>query len=490
MLMKGQNAVEFLSNYTFVILIITVAIVFVLILANAPKSVFPSECNIYGGFSCAGTIYSINTTANSGSRLFVEIADSEPGIVNISSFSATIGQYKSNAWYCTPKVAMEGQKVYCTANFAYTPALGNVYSGTFNVSANYCPEGYGLNYSCASSSSYSYIATIETQAEKQQVYMGPYYYLPLTATNLALSAPTQAGFQMQVNLTSSSYSQYERSDLGNLRFYYGAMELNSWCESGCNSNSSKTIFWIKLPNSIPANSATSLQLYFLPNNIDYSGRYAGEAPQLSPIYAEYDNGESVFNSYANFAGTNLSSSFTPYVGTNGNISVNNGLKLKVLNDGCTSTWAGIIYNNPIYSADSVVETYSSGVRTSGPEDVGIYVKNSDIATGYAGVADTWGWGGGSIAGGYYNIGNPFDISSGGGVASIYWLANGNEGIGWNYVFVSSSNTGEIWNSSLYASIQTGQCSPNANMVYYWFRVRDYPPDGIMPSVSTGSITAV
>ncbi|MCL4362603.1 hypothetical protein M1585_03945, partial [Candidatus Parvarchaeota archaeon] len=49
------------------------------------------------------------------------------------------------------------------------------------------------------------------------------------------------------------------------------------------------------------------------------------------------------------------------------------------------------------------------------------------------------------------------------------------------------NTNEGWSSSLYASIQTGECSPNANMVYYWFRVRAYPPNGVMPSTSIGDI---
>ncbi|MCW1296039.1 MAG: hypothetical protein OH343_05230, partial [Candidatus Parvarchaeota archaeon] len=168
-------------------------------------------------------------------------------------------------------------------------------------------------------------------------------------------------------------------------------------------------------------------------------------------------------------------------------SVDNGLHLQVANNGCSSTWAGIIYNNPIDSADSIVETYSSGTRVAGPEDVGLYTGNSDTAGGYAGVADTWGWGYGTISGGYGNIGNPFDISSGSGVASIYWIGNGNEGIGWNYNFVSSTNTNEGWSSSLYASIQTGECSPNANMVYYWFRVRAYPPNGVMPSTSIGDI---
>ncbi len=83
--------------------------------------------------------------------------------------------------------------------------------------------------------------------------------------------------------------------------------------------------------------------------------------------------------------------------------------IRVANNSCSSTWAGVIYNTPINAADSIVETYSSGTRVSGPTDVGIYTANSDTAGGYAGVADTWGWGWGSISGGYgIRVGNPFD----------------------------------------------------------------------------------
>ena len=109
------------------------------------------------------------------------------------------------------------------------------------------------------------------------------------------------------------------------------------------------------------------------------------------------------------------------------------------------------------------------------------------AGGYAGVADTWGWGYGVIYSGYSNIGNPFDLSSGSGVASIYWIANGDEGVGWNYDFSSSTNTNEVFSSSLYIAIGIGNSAPGSNINYYWLRTRTYPPNGVMPSVTFGSV---
>ena len=266
---------------------------------------------------------------------------------------------------------------------------------------------------------------------------------------------------------------------GNQSNGHNILSINNITFNGVSSASTSTNYWLKLGSIQPRESYIAFMGFALPNITLFNTVNDGEAPQLSPTYAEYDDGANVFTAYSNFAGTNLPSDFTSYVGS-ATLTVNNGLNIQVANNGCSSTWAGIIYNNPINAADSIVETYSSGTRVAGPEDVGIYTGNSDTAGGYAGVADTWGWGYGTISGGYGNIGNPFDISSGSGVASIYWIGNGDEGVGWNYNFVSSSNTNEGWSSSLYASIQDGECSPGANMEYYWFRVRSYPPNGIMP----------
>jgi len=311
------------------------------------------------------------------------------------------------------------------------------------------------------------------------------YIAPLTITNhqdVATSAP----FQQEVVMNASRYSAIEAPNLSNIEFFYSnGTIIPSWLESG-NSSSKNAIYWLKI-GSIPANSSINLFIGFASTNLNlFNGKTVGEAPQLSSTYGEYDDGANVFPVYYNFAGTSLPSDFTSYLG-DATLSIDNGLHIKVVNNGCSSTWAGIIYNNPINAADSIVETYSSGTRAGGPEDVGLYTGNSEVSGGYAGVASTWGWGYGTISGGYGNIGNPFDISSGSGIASIYWIGNGDEGVGWNYDFVSSTNTNEGWSSSLYASIQTGQCSPGANMMYYWFRVRSYPPNGVMPSTSIGAI---
>jgi hypothetical protein len=227
------------------------------------------------------------------------------------------------------------------------------------------------------------------------------------------------------------------------------------------------------------------------SSLNFDGNYWGEAPTLSSSYGQYDNGGNVFNNYWNFAGTSMPSGFTEYADTGATVTVNNSLQLNLSSgNACTSPrYLSFVYNSAINAAETIVETYSSGTRGPGPTDLGIYTANSGTAGGYAGVADTWGWGYGAIELGYANLGNPFDISSGSGIASIYWVGEGNEGVGWNYSFVSSTNTSETWSNSLYMAIGTVTCTGGSNMTYYWLRTRDYPPNGVMPAVSIVPVQA-
>ena len=316
-------------------------------------------------------------------------------------------------------------------------------------------------------------------------------FIPLTISNNQNTA-TPSPFQQEVVIDSADYQQYETANLQNVEFFYSnGTVINSWLESGNSNTATSTVYWLKL-GGIPASSSLTVYMGFAGKTANlFNNTNDGEAPQLSATYGQYDDGANVFNYYTNFAGTSMPSGFSgPYTDGGGTVTVNNGLTLN-LNNGqgaCTApSYLSYIYDTPINAANTIVETYSSGTRTPGPTDVGIYTANSDTAGGYAGVANTWGWGSGTISGGYANIGNPFDISSGAGVASIYWVGEGNEGVGWNYHFVSSTNTAETFSSNLYMAIGTGHCTGGSDLTYYWLRTRAYPPNGVMPAVTIGTV---
>ncbi|MGC8580639.1 MAG: hypothetical protein ACP5MB_11400, partial [bacterium] len=315
-------------------------------------------------------------------------------------------------------------------------------------------------------------------------------YVPITITN-SQSTATPAPFQQMITFNPSSYVQYESSNLGNIRFFQGSTELYSWCESGCSSTSSQAVFWVKLPSGIGANSGTTIEMVFEPTSINYDGVYAGEAPQLSSTYAQYDDGASVFNNYWNFAGTSLSSSWTAISGTAGtDYKINNGLQLL--------TTTARLQGSNLYQ-NFILEGYFQFISdaSSGGWDFGVFSSTSSAyglhadGNGGSGWASTW----------YYNNGYTEISTSGATIGSGYYflwqLINNAGSITTNFDTPAYSKlfTASFTNSLSGAPITVGERFDNThtgqamNVIFYYIRTRAYPPNGVMPSYSFGGASS-
>ena len=92
--------------------------------------------------------------------------DVQPGIINISGFSASVAHVGSVAGSCTPTRLTMGQTTQCTANFISAAKNGTLYDGTMSVSADYCAPApaYVSNSPCPQSSAYSFGGSFRTQA--------------------------------------------------------------------------------------------------------------------------------------------------------------------------------------------------------------------------------------------------------------------------------------------------------------------------------------
>ena len=167
---KLQSAIDFLSTYSLAFLIIAILLAILFIFVGIPKSTIPPQCTAYSGFTCVDAVYSINQstiingTSTKGSRLFINVIDSSPGTVNISSFGAAIGGVKGIGG-CKPSTLTNGNTAICWANFSVTPALNNIYTGTYNISANYCPPS---SSTCAASSTFTYGGAVTVLAGTNQ----------------------------------------------------------------------------------------------------------------------------------------------------------------------------------------------------------------------------------------------------------------------------------------------------------------------------------
>ncbi|MFP3209694.1 MAG: hypothetical protein RXR82_08470, partial [Nitrososphaeria archaeon] len=259
--------------------------------------------------------------------------------------------------------------------------------------------------------------------------------------------------------------------------------------------------WVKIPSSIPAGG--TYQLYMIQDStLSMDGVYWGEAPQLSPTYAQHDNGANIFNFYDNFAGTSLSSKWASYASVPElTYSVNNGL-IESGTSSSSGTWEAIqVYTVSTYTP-SILEVYV-------PTDTGASVSATALKIGYATVAPgpggiiglhdwyAYDWqssGGGPVgymlekvvSGTWSNLGN-ITASWSAGIYSLYWPATGNVVGTFNYsnYVISSTDSSLTWGPS-YISLefQTTSMTPS-EVIYQWVRTRAYPPNGVMPSVTLG-----
>ncbi len=112
----------------------------------------------------------------------------------------------------------------------------------------------------------------------------------------------------------------------------GAPNIYSWYEGRLiNGSTYCDVWWINLPNGIPANSNITIYMYIGSSSTNYYSQYypyVGASPQ---VISGYDNGQDVFIAYGYFNNTmdgwngyDYSGGFSPTATSNGIEMLNNG----------------------------------------------------------------------------------------------------------------------------------------------------------------------
>jgi PKD repeat protein len=229
---------------------------------------------------------------------------------------------------------------------------------------------------------------------------------------------------------------------------------------------------LKLAVGIPANSSVTIYVGFASTITNlFNGNTTGEAPQLSPTYGQYDNGNKIFAFYDNFAGTTLNSKWTLY-----------GDQTPSVNNGLTSTSQGgaaqgYYIKTSTQSTPLVIEVYAKRNSSSsiiGPEfgEIGqnpiVNFDLDQIDNYYLGPPGNPG-----ITGGSQSVGTMYLIS--------LVLPSTSTEIGLSgYSTILSGTTS--FTDNHYVGMQCGDVASTSVFVQ-WFRTRVYPPNGVMPSVS-------
>jgi hypothetical protein len=303
------------------------------------------------------------------------------------------------------------------------------------------------------------------------------------------------GFQQMLSVDSSNYNGANEIDplWNNVEFSSGntitngGTPLQAWVESNP-TNSGTTVVWVNLgAMQVPANGGTAtIYMNFMPNSVMSASGPIGEAPQLSPTYAEYDDGTKVFNFYDNFAGQSLNATkWETSISSGGSVSVNNGLT--IVADGSDTTIA--TQPGQIASSPSLYVELLGEVQFNGPEqDLHL---NTPSGGAVASARDSPTFFTYTYCNGYTNGGSTtvsqdtlylFSLysDSGSSTTNIYmpsnYYVNYNSPTTTSSVGVGTSCFGDI-NSVV---IQDGHTA-------IWIRTRAYPPSDVMPTANLGSV---
>ncbi len=357
------------------------------------------------------------------------------------------------------------------------------------------------------------------------------YWVPITLTNNQ-NVGTGTGFQEMVAVNSLEYQQYETNTLTNIEFAYtNGTLIDSWLDGNLvneqSSNdlytSGNTVYWLRMNTGLGIGDLSSqvILMGFAVNSVTLmNGTTTGEAPQLScsnptntisgcgsDQYAEYDNGNTVFSFYDDFRGAALNTSkWSGTVGgTGASETVDNGLKLTAE----TADSAGIVSLNaytawPYWFAGLITtpKTLQGSTKTAGFEES----TSVTFAAGGKGYESGYMVGSNGLAGSANVV--PIQISSSGTAAlGTKILSNGNFpqvlGIGWNatasqnqhYDYFANSVTtlSTIPINAMYFSVVLAATTPTSStnsFTVQWVNARTYPPLGIMPGATPGTLEGV
>ncbi len=336
------------------------------------------------------------------------------------------------------------------------------------------------------------------------------YHIPINVMNqqsIAVSANTPIAigsygyYGNVIGFNALKYSQYYTCNLDNAEFFFAngtiatswlegnimnAETANSACTGASSPNalvdSSNILYWVNIPGNyfLPANTGTpsynTIYLGWTGNTLTAANNLfsskVGEAPQLSSSYGQYDNGANVFTAYWN--NDTISTSKMP------------------------TSWVGSVtgfaeYNTPI-TTNIVWETYaqtpSTGFNTLGGGGIDLislfgsgalsltWLSMGSEYSGVFKIAENSG--AGAEISNYNTNWDVFGIAPTTSYFGGYWQEN------YSINYTSGASARDLWNTPG-NTIYVGQDTLSRFQTIGWARVRNMPPDDLLPNTTYGAV---
>lgn len=327
------------------------------------------------------------------------------------------------------------------------------------------------------------------------------YYIPVNIINtqstaIAANTPIAIGTSSTgsiIGFNALPYSSYFTQN--NFEFFYAnGTIIPSWLEAWNTSNeissslSSNMLEWINLgantPNELPASMTSNYIIYMgwagnvvSSSNTLFNNVNTGEAPQLSPSYAEYDDGAVLFPTlYQNFNGTTTPSGF---VVTGSTVTQNNGISAYSASGEVNIATSANYGDNSLQIYDSLTD-FNSSNGVGEYTVIGYGAPSSEVIAINNQGTNEFSFSGSSVGSGSFTTGQYY-------VFSLYSPSSGTSATGQiNYGTVYSGTT-PATAYPLYPVRAYTAGSTTGKVTTQWIRIRTYPPNGVMPTTTFGAI---
>lgn len=375
----------------------------------------------------------------------------------------------------------------------------SVSSSYSNSTYDFYPTGNGLyNITLSSSGNGNYLS----DSIKQDVCIinipssipsNMLYYAPLCVVNNQ-TVSVHGTFQQLININESMYKNYLQYNGNKANFEIfnitGAV-IPSWIEENTTGN---ITIWVKLSYGISANSIYPLYIGFASNTLNLLSNSGingiGEFPTATSTYAQYDNGNYVFNNYFNGGSLN---GWTVSGTAGDTISAPSGSPFGLnafYANGANGDYLYTIANNQ--TENSIIEYYT---YTQNLDDL-FFLVNAAGAGQIARVGNGAGWYGIASSGAWTSWSAPPDT----GLWSNEWLLIGiiinnnnaqmslstTPGIYGTELGKNPSNSYGVTDNGNYLGFVGDAASGTSTQYMNGLIIRSYPPNGIMPYLIQGN----
>lgn len=143
--MKLQSSLEFLSTYSFMFILLAIALLTLAFLVSSSNLGVGAKCSALSGVACNFLAF-YSSKSNGYSLVTLSIVNGQSVPINITNVTVTVTGITYNG-ICAPNFLYPGGEAACTVSMPATYAVGILETGYYSINAKYCNSAIGSLYS-------------------------------------------------------------------------------------------------------------------------------------------------------------------------------------------------------------------------------------------------------------------------------------------------------------------------------------------------------